>query len=106
MDARKQTLIRIVATALAGLVGLLAALALYAEVKPLPMFPSPSGKWTLKVSVNNDPGSTRHLCLIIDIIDAQGKSLYREVTRASKYMRWNFRWEDDMTLIMDSSDVG
>jgi hypothetical protein len=106
MEPRKQTFVRTIGTAFVSLVGALAALALYYEVRPLPTFPSPLGQRTLHVSINHDPGTPRHLCLIIDVVDAQGKSLLREVTRASKTMRWDFHWDDDATLILDSGDVG
>ena len=68
---------------------------------------SPDGSMTLTTAVNqSDVDPTRYLCVIVDIADERGRTLYHEVTPASDTMRWSVRWVSDREILLKSSDVG
>ncbi len=68
---------------------------------------SPDGAFELHTQTNQDKTNpARYLCVIVDIRDATGKVVYREVTPASDTMRWSIKWIDGKTIQLDSSDIG
>ncbi|UCG09084.1 MAG: hypothetical protein JSV83_10705 [Desulfobacterales bacterium] len=69
--------------------------------------PSPDGSLLLKSSVNHsieDPA--RYLCVIVEVKNLYGKTLYREITPASDTMRWSIQWISNDAILLDSSDIG
>jgi len=68
---------------------------------------SPDGKFTLVTSVNeSNADPRRYLCVIVDIKDSVGKSVYRKVTPVSDTQGWSIRWLDNDKIELASSDIG
>lgn len=68
---------------------------------------SPDGTMVLTTSINHSKGNpTRYLCVIVDIVDSAGKSLYHEATPASDTQRWSIQWVSNDDVLLKSSDVG
>ncbi len=68
---------------------------------------SPDGTMTMTTTVNRDPSHpARDGCVIVEIRDRSGTSIYREVTPASDHQRWSIRWESNDRIVLDSSDIG
>ncbi|MEX1016887.1 MAG: hypothetical protein WD534_04145 [Phycisphaeraceae bacterium] len=68
---------------------------------------SPDSQRVAITSVNQDRSDpTRFLCVIVEVKDASGELLHREITPASDRMRWSIHWQDNHELVLDSSDVG
>src|SRR5258708_39047870 len=68
---------------------------------------SPDGSLSLLTSVEQsrqDPKT--YLCVVFEVRDRSGKTLYRENTHASDTMRWRMVWESNDRVRLDSSDIG
>jgi len=73
----------------------------------MPTMLSPDGSMNLVTSVEQsrqDPQA--YLCVVFEIRDQTGKTLYRENTHASVRMRWNMSWASNDRIRLDSSDIG
>jgi hypothetical protein len=69
--------------------------------------PSPNGRLLLKSSINENAGDPVHyLCVIVEIQDLFGNTLFREITPASDMKRWSVRWVNNKTIVLDSSGMG
>lgn len=68
---------------------------------------SPDGKFTLVTSVNqSNADPQRYLCVIVDIKDSAGKTVYHGVTPASDTQGWSIRRLDNNKIQLASSDTG
>lgn len=65
----------------------------------IPSFPSPDGSLEIVPGVKNG-------IVGMKIVDASGAVLYETSTEASNRMRWDFHWEDNDTIVFESSDLG
>jgi len=69
--------------------------------------PSPDGRLLLKSSVNQSPEDpARYLCVIVEIKNLYGKTIYREITPASDTMRWSINWISNDAILLEGSDIG
>jgi hypothetical protein len=48
----------------------------------------------------------RENCVVIQVIDRNGRVVLEENTGASCYMRWSVGWESNQQIRLDSSDIG
>lgn len=68
---------------------------------------SPDGNFTLSTTVNDSNADPRrYLCVIVDIKDAGGKTVYHKITPASDTQGWSIRWLDNNKIELASSDIG
>ena len=96
---------------LATVIALLSLLAIFSKGcgrgQGVPPQKSPDGKFTLVTSVNqSNADPRRYLCVIVDIKDSAGKTVYHKVTPASDTQGWSIRWLDNNKIQLASSDIG
>ncbi len=68
---------------------------------------SPSGLFYLKTEVNTSKEDLRkYLCIKIIVWDKQGNLIEQIQTDASSRMRFNIKWQEDESILLESSDIG
>lgn len=80
----------------------------YANFAAQSAISSPSGKFQIKTSINQDKSDpTRYLCVKIYLLDTKGNELAQLQTGASDRMKWATGWMKEQDIIvLDSSDIG
>ena len=68
---------------------------------------SPDGKFSVVTTINTSKADPlRYLCVIVDIKDSAGKTVYHKITPASDTQGWSIRWLDNNKIELASSDIG
>lgn len=95
----------------ATMIALLSFMAIFSNGcgpgRGMPPQKSPDGKFAFVTSVNeSNADPRRYLCVIVDIKDSVGKTVYHKVTPASDTQSWSIRWLDNNKIELASSDIG
>ena len=71
-----------------------------------PPLPSRDGLVTLHTSVERSHRATAYGCVIVEVRDRSGQTLYRQNSHASGFQRWDIAWIANDEFKLTSSDIG